>query len=334
MIASFTGDAFLARRAARRLLAERGFNGSAIVELTAPFEVAEVARAAGQGGLFGDVAVLLDITEAFPGQAGTKPRNELLAAVSELRSGSLIVIVEAGATDARRRSLAALGEHSDLPTPRFDALPRWVAAELKAAGIATDGDVPQLLADIFGEEPAEIASEIGKLALLDERLSVERVRRLVNRAVSRDAFDLIDAIATGDAAGALAITKLLEASGEAPQRVFGALTWQFLLVAKTAALLLREAPRRVSAQQAAGVLKVKPFAAQKALNLARGLSEAAILELLAQLQAADLKAKSGGDPQLALETVVISLAGRWAAGAAPSQRAGSATRTAPAARSG
>ncbi len=322
MIVSFTGDAFLARRAAKRLLAERGFSGAAVVEPNAPFEPAEVARVAGQGGLFGEVAVLLDITDAYPGQAGTKPRQELLAAVAEQRSGSLIVVVEAGATDARRRSLAALGEHRDLPTPRFEALPRWVAAELEAAGVEFEGDVPQLLADIFGEAPAEIVSEIGKLALLDESLSVERVRRIVNRAASRDAFDLIDAIAAGDAAGALAIAKQLETYGEAPQRVFGALTWQFLLVAKAAALLLGEAPRRVHAQQAATLLKARPFAVQKALSLAQGLDERAILELLAELAAADLKSKSGGDPQLALETVVIALAGRWASRAKPAARAG------------
>lgn len=317
MIVSFTGDAFLARRAAKRYLNERGFRGAGVVELSAPFDPAAVAQAAGQGGLFSEIALLLDLTDAFPGQAGTKPRNELLAALSRLETETLIVVYEPDPTDARRRSLAEISDHLDLPTPRYEALPRWVAGELKEAGVEFEQGVPQLLADIFGEQPAEIASEIGKLSLLRERLSVERVRRIVNRFAARDAFDLIDMVAAGDAAGAVAIAAQLGEEGEAPQRVLGALSWQFMLVAKAVALRVRTAPKRVSAQQAAGALKVRPFVAQKALSLAEGLGEDDLPEVLGQLLAADLRAKSGGDPQLALESVVISLAGRWATNGKP-----------------
>ncbi len=317
MIVSFTGDAFLARRAAKRYLEARGYRGAGLVELSAPFDPASVAQAAGQGGLFAEIALLLDLTDAFPGQAGTKPRSELLAVLSGLRTQTLMVVYEPEATDARRRSLAAIGEHLDLPTPRYEALPRWVAGELKEAGLDFERDVPQLLADIFGEQPAEIASEIGKLALLRERLTAERVRRIVNRFAARDAFDLIDAIAAGDPAAAAAIAAQLGEEGEAPQRVFGALTWQFMLVAKAVALKAQAAPKRVSAQQAAGALKVRPFAAQKALGLAERLDEDALVDVLEKLLAADLRAKSGGDAQLALDSVVISLAGRWAAAGRP-----------------
>lgn len=316
MIVSFTGDAFLARRAAKRYLVGQGFSGAGVVELSAPLEIAAVTQAAGQGGLFGEVALLLDFTEAFSGQSGTKPRNELLSALADLQTQTLIVIYEPDATDARKRSLAGMSKHLDLPTPRYDALPRWIAAELKDAGIDADRDVPQLLADIFGEQPAEIASEIGKLALLSERLTAERVRRVVNRYSARSAFDLIDAIAAGNAAGAVAIAHQLGEEGEAPQRVLGALTWQFSLVARAVALRLRASPRRVTAQQVATELKIRPFQAQKALTLAERLDEVALLEVLDQLLSADTRAKSGGGAQLALESVVIALASRWDAGGA------------------
>ncbi len=329
MIVSFTGDAFLARRAAKRHLAERGFKGANVVEFGAPLDLATVVQAAGQGGLFAEIALLLDLTDAFPGQAGTKPRNELLAVLSNLQTDTLIVICEPEATDARRRALAAISKHLDLPTPRYDALPRWVAAELKEAGVDHDRDVPQLLADIFGEQPAEIASEIGKLSLLRERLTGERVRRVVNRYAARNAFDLIDAIAAGDAAGAVAIAAQLGDEGEAPQRVLGALSWQFSLVAKAVALRSRLAPRRVSAQQVATELKIRPFQAQKALNLAEKLDEDALLEVLDRLLTADVRAKSGGDAQLALESVVIALASRWDAGGSRA----AAGRAAPTSRS-
>ena len=171
--------------------------------------------------------------------------------------------------------------------------------------------MPAAIADIFGEEPAAIVAEIGKLSVLDEEFDVARVRQLANRPASRDAFDMIDAIAAGDPPRALAITRQLLAAGEAPQRVFGALIWQFVLVGKAVAVSARFAPRRVGAQQAAAAIKAKPFVVQKALKLAEGLSEADVEQALEELLAADVRAKTGGDPEWALEAAVLRIAGLW-----------------------
>src|SRR5690606_3935912 len=132
-----------------------------------------------------------------------------------------------------------------------------------------------------------IVAEVAKLSVLDEEFDVDRVRRLANRPASRDAFDMIDAIAAGDPPRAMAITRQLLEAGEAPQRVFGALVWQFMLVGKAVALAARFAPRRVPQQQAAAALKAKPFVVQKALRLADGLSQSEVEQALDELLAAD-----------------------------------------------
>lgn len=312
MIVSYSGDPFLARRAAKRFLARQGLPSQGVAELGEGLTAEVIAFQASQAGLFGPSALLLDFAEAFTGPAGVKPRNEAMAALKDVGEEAVVVVIDPDATPARKKSWRALGEHTELPTPRYEALPRWVKTELDAAGVRYAPSVPAALADIFGEEPATIVSEISKLSVLDEEFDVDRVRELANRPASRDAFDMIDAIAAGDPPRALAITRELLAAGEAPQRVFGALVWQFMLVGKAVAVAARHAPRRVGSQQAAAALKAKPFVVQKAMKLAESLDEREVELALEELLAADVRAKTGGDPEWALESVVLRLAALWA----------------------
>lgn len=331
MVISFSGDPYLARRAAKRALAERGFQPSDVTELGEGMTPSAVATLAAQGGLFGQVALLLDFGEAFTGHAGVKPRSEMMSTLRTVSEGALIAVLDQEATPARIKNWREIGEHLETPTPRYEALPRWVTKELDANQVTYDRDVPSTLAELFGEDVAAIASEIAKLTALDEKFTAERVRQLANRAAVHDAFDLIDAIAKGDAATALQIARQLLAEGEAPQRVLGALVWQFMLVAKALAFAISEngsgaaagsgaagsrPDARTSPQALAGkaatALKVRPFVAQRALTLAAVLDERSLREAMSDLLDADVAAKSGGDPEWALESLVIGLASRWA----------------------
>lgn len=311
MILAFTGDPFLARRAARRALRERGVAPGEAAELGEGMEPAEVVQLAGQSGLFGQSALLLDFGAAFTGQAGVRARDEMMAGLASLPASSLVVVVDPDATPARQKRWAALGSHAHSPTPRFEALPRWVRGELDAAGVRYRPDVPAALAELFGEDPASILAEVNKLAVLDEVLTAERVRQVANRAAVHDAFDIVDAVASGDAGRALTIARQLLGEGEAPQRVMGALAWQFTLLAKAVALRERSPGGRVSPQQAAGVLKAKPFVVQKALKLASKLGADDVAASLSALLEADVASKTGRDPDWALESVVVTLAGKF-----------------------
>ncbi len=311
MVLAYTGDPFLVRRAARSALREHGVDPAGVTELGEGLRPETVLDLASQGGLFGQAALLVDFAEAFQGQAGVRPRNELMKALERVPDDAVVVVLDPDATPARQKAFQALGEHHHLPTPRFERLPRWIAAELDAAGVRYRRDVPSVLAELFGEDPAAIASEVQKLAALDEAFDAERVRALVNRPVVHDAFDLIAAMAEGDAAAAMAIARQLLDEGEAPQRVFGALVWQFQLVARAVALLERERPRKVSVSAAAATLKANPKAAQRALDLAAGLDEATLTQALTELVDQDVRGKSGGDAELALETAVVRLARYW-----------------------
>jgi DNA polymerase-3 subunit delta len=277
-----------------------------VTELADGMTAEQVSQVAAQSGLFGEVALLLDFDVAFSGQAGVKPRNEVLRVLETVPTDTVVVILDSEATPARQKSYQALGEHIHLPTPRFNALTHWIRQELSEQGISFTDDVPQALADLFGEDLPGLAAEIGKLALLDGTLTGERVRTIVNRPAARDAFDLIEACHRGDAASALGICRSLFAQGEAPVRVLGALTWQYQLVAHCVGL--RQAHARVEPSLVVQTLKVRPYVAQKALALARTLDEAGLRRVLEAILAADIAIKSGKDGAFALEALALTLA--------------------------
>ena len=267
----------------------------------------EVAQLAAQAGLFGQTALLLDLDAAFKGQAGVKPRNEVLKILETVPSETVVVVLDLGATASRQKNYKALGEHSAHPTPRFDALTHWLRQELSEAGLRFEKEVPQTLADLFGEDLPGIASEVQKLAALDEELSGARVREVANRPAARDAFDFIEATAKGDAATALLIYQSLLAQGEAPPRVLGALTWQYGLVARCVGF--REGRARADAGMVAQTLKINPFVAKKALAIAQKLDEAKLKKVLTAILEADTAMKTGKNENWALESLALRLAG-------------------------
>lgn len=327
MIISFTGDKFLSRRAARAALVRLGVDPGAVTELGEGMSAQDVSELASQGGLFGQAALLLDFEAAFHGVAGVKPRNEVMRVLESAGETATIVVLDPDATPARQKALQQLGEHHHQALPRRERLSDWVGAELRGAGVEFEREVPSYLAELFGEDAAGIVSEIQKLASLDERIGLERAKAVVNREATHNAFDIIERIAAGDVPGAVTVTRRLIEGGEAVPRVFGALTWQFLLVGKAAGLRQREGGKRISGGQAASVLGAAPYAADKALALAAKLDEAAVKGALRELLAADVAAKTGRDQDLALEAAVIGLARRWSAsGKGPEATGGRASR--------
>lgn len=325
MIISFSGDPFLVARAARAALrADQDASGrgvsptpsatavdaESVTVMGEGLQPEDIREALAQGGLFGRVTLLLDFDEAFTGRSDVKPRNEAIKVLADAPEDAIVVVMDSKASASRQKAYQELGRHQHLPAPRYQRLAGWIGEELRGSGIRFRRDVPETLADLFGEDLPAIASEITKLAVLDEEeLTAERVRELANRPAARDAFQLIEAIARGDAPNALAIARDLLLLGEPPQRVFGALTWQFLLVAKAVGLLASDA--RAASGNAAAALGAKPFVAKRALTIAADLDEVALRRVLSTLLAADQRSKTGQDPAWALESAVITLAGEF-----------------------
>jgi hypothetical protein len=83
MLRAFAGDPFLARRAAVRALADlRAADASLEVVRLDEGRRRERRGGGGQGGLFGRVALFLDLDEAFVGAGHTAERNAVIEALA------------------------------------------------------------------------------------------------------------------------------------------------------------------------------------------------------------------------------------------------------------
>jgi DNA polymerase III subunit delta len=327
VIRTFSGDAFLAGRACSRAARQQADEeGRTLVRLGEGLDARAVDEALRQGGLFGRPVVALDLDAAFAASGGgregggrgaaTGERNAVMALLEAAPADAAVFVLDAGATPARQRRWRSLGTLEHLATPRFDNLVRWVRQELEREGIETRGDAAAAIADLFGEDLPSIASELSKLRVLDEPLTPERVVELAHRPAARSAFQLIDAVMAGDAAGALATLDALLEVGEAPIRIMAAFLWQIDLVAGCLGLL--EDDVGIDPAAAATALQASAYPTRKALAIAARLDEDALLALLAAVLSADVAMKSGSDPERRLLTCVLQaarmMAGRRAAG--------------------
>ncbi len=309
MIHAFTGDEFLATRSARLKLHELRRGGENVTELGEGLTPEAVQQQVMQAGLFGSASLFLDFGAAFTGQAGVKPRNAMLKLLPDLPRDVPVIVLDPGDSAARQKVYREAGELLHQPTPKFRALEEWTVREMQAAGLTFDRDVPGVLADLFGDDLAGLAGEIAKLALTQAKLTADSVRRLTGKTAVRDAFDLIPLITGGRSAEALMTARELLQQGEATARVMAALSWQFTLVARCVGLL---ESGRISDQEAARALGVAPYAARNALAVARKLDEEKLTELLDTLAEAEFDAKSGKDPEWALERAAVELSAFFA----------------------
>lgn len=311
MIHAFTGDPFLARRALRQAVSAAGVPRESLAEYDEGLTPDLLSRELRQAGLFGGVQAVLNFDQAFQGHAGVTPRKEAMKALQETPDDALVFVLDSNATDARKKQWRALGQLTDLPTPRFDRLVGWVKNELESHGIEFERDVPTTLTDMFGEDIPGLATEIEKIAVLQEHLTADRVRDVVNRPASRSAFDLIDAMLDGRVDTAVAVARNLLDAGEPAPKILGALSWQFALIAHAVAMVERDgrADKTVFMKER----RVAPYVAGKAIGYARRFDLEDVRVMIDGLLDAEVAVKSGGrNPRWAVESLALKLASRHA----------------------
>ncbi len=298
MILGFTGNRFLAEEKAREVLRARGLHLRELPRLAGDEVSVEAVAPFLMPSLFGDAAVLLDFE-------GAKPGKDLLGALE--KAPALVAVLDPDAPTTRIKLYEKVGEHHPSPTPaRAGDIAGWVAQRARGAGLKLDRDAALYLAEVFGPDLASIAGELNKLTLLDAApLTRDAVMRVVGREPPGDSFAMLGAATSGKPAEALGQLRRLLAGGEDPFRMMGAVVWQYSLVARCVALLQEGGP--VNENVAAQRLGVKPYPAKKALEVARRLNEAKIRAHLGRTLEADLAMKSGQEPGMVLERLIVSL---------------------------
>jgi DNA polymerase-3 subunit delta len=334
VLTAFVGNRFLIDEAARAELRKAGLDPRDVPWLDEDVSP-ELITANLQAGLFGPAAVVVDLAglrrgaaEGNDDESGEgasrsvgkeyRPLVEALAVVPEaiafLLDAEDWTQVDAArdrtrkqkAQEARAKVYAKSGEVRALPTPQKGALVGWVTQRAKSMKLAIDAGGARLLAETFPGDPATIASEMEKLAMLGGRIDAETVARVVNFLPPGDVFEMLDAATSCQAAAAVTRLKRLLDSNEEPFKLMGALVSNYLTVARVRGLLDDEGS--VGPDIVATRLGIHPFPAGKALEVARRLDEAQVRENLAAVLDADTRMRSGLDPRLTLESLVLVLA--------------------------
>ncbi len=311
---ALVGNAFLIHEAARAWLKREGFDARDVPWLEGEDVNPDTVSNHAQGGLFGRAALVVDFCDVKE----YKPVLEQLA-----RSGDAAAVVldaenwtstEAGsevmrkrkAQESRAKAYEKAGlEVQGLPTPQKGALIAWVTARAKALKLSVDKDVPKLLADTFPDDVASIAGELEKLSVLEVKLDAATVARVVNANPPTTMFAVTDALVARKAVDAWSHLERLLNSGEDPFKLLGALQGHYALLAR--AYALRAKDEMVQPREAAKSLSVHEFRAQKALEAVRRYSETRVRRELEALLSADVAMKSGADPTLTLERLVLEL---------------------------
>ena len=297
MILAFSGNRFLVEEAAREHLAQRGLHLRDLPRLGGEDLTAASLAPLLTPGLFGEAAALIDLE-------GVRPDKALLEVLAT--PGALVVVLDPLGAAGRVKHYLQHGEHTAVPSPtKTGDVAGWAMARAKSLKLGLEREAALYLAEVFGADLAGIAAELNKLAFIDDALSRETVQRVVGRESPGDSFAMLDAATAGKAAQALGQLRRLLASGEDPFKLLGAVVWQYSLVARSVALLSEGG--RVSENEAAQRLGVKPYPAKKALEVARRLSESKIRAHLARIMDADLAMKRGLDAPAALERLIVEL---------------------------
>lgn len=194
-----------------------------------------------------------------------------------------------------------------LRLPALNAMPGWIANEVKRQNGRMTPQAATALAGIVGSDTGQARQEISKLlSYVDYKRSVEPgdVHELTAPGGQADVFVMVDALAMGDSRQALRqLGRLLEEQDAIS--LYGMMVRQFRLI-----MMAKEARENgVTSDESVGrLLGTAPFPAQKALNQARRYSFDRLSQIYHRLHEIDRMSKTGQmDLEVALQTFVVEM---------------------------
>lgn len=224
------------------------------------------------------------------GRPGTKGAEALLAYAADPAADTLLLVIsderlEGGASWVN--ALEKAGVYLQVWPVEPREIPAWVTQRLKSRGLQPTPDAVALIAGRVEGNLLAAAQEVDKLALLHSSglLDADAVAEAVSDSARFDAFKLVDAALAGDVPRSVRVLEGLQAEGEEPVLVLGALLRQLKeLASLSIEIESGQAPQRVLA----GIWERRRPLVQTALKRrkARGWQR-----LLRRAQSADLVMK-------------------------------------------
>lgn len=183
-------------------------------------------------------------------------------------------------------------------------VPDWVGEQFARLGAKADRDACRALVDVVGDDLDELSSEVDKLATWanGETITVADVEMLAVGRAETPIFSLTDAWGRRDVGAVLAHTEALLERTHRPRsgellRIVASLVGHVGRVRR----IQRLAEAGVPARDAAGKLKMHPFATEKAYSQASNFSADELSLAIVRLAELDAAAKGGSRMPAELE---------------------------------
>jgi DNA polymerase-3 subunit delta len=244
-----------------------------------------------------------DVKEVAAYLAAPAPETVLALVGDEIKPDSALAKAVAKAGDVLRYDV----------TKR--KLPEWVAEQFARLGAKAEPDACRALVETVGDDLDSLASEIDKLATWagGETITLDVVERLAVGRAETPIFAVTDAWGRRDAGAVLAATEALLERTHRPRsgellRVSASLVGHVGRVRRIARLV----EEGVRPRDAAGRLKMHPFAAEKAAKQAASFSADELAEAVVRLAELDAAAKGGSrlPAELELERALVDITRR------------------------
>lgn len=244
-----------------------------------------------------------------PEKAGDQAER-LLAYLERPAPHTVLAITAGESVDSRRKLTKAVMARGAVVECRAlwpDGAARWCVAWAEQAGKRLDADAAALLVDKVGVDLRSLAGELDKLALyVGGAPDITEADVAAAAAGSHDVqtWDLVDALAERRTGAALTHLEQMLRAGEPTPLLIWHIGRHYHLLLQARAF----AARGMSAEQAAARARQKPRYWQKLMSQARRFRREQLVAALERILDADLKLKTGHDPRLTLEALLVDLA--------------------------
>jgi DNA polymerase-3 subunit delta len=254
---------------------------------------------------------LVVINDLLKHQRAGADRDALRAYLERLPPTCLLVFVESEDFDKRNAIFTYLkkaAEVQEFALLEAAELGRWLASHATELGVRLDTTAAQRLVAFVGGETRTLINELHKLAAYvgrGGRISAETVDLLVQDAQEQNLFAFIDELSARRQGPALASVHRLLEDGQAA-------TYILFMIARQLRILIgvkEFAAQRLRPDDIAARLGQKPFVVRKALDQARGFSDAELLRLHDRVLELDHATKTGRmEAETGLELLVAEFA--------------------------
>lgn len=189
-------------------------------------------------------------------------------------------------------------------------VPGWIVRKVKESGKAISPTLAQVIAEMLGNDPSQIESELEKVYLYmgrEKQISQQHLSVICGQARIFSIFELVERVAEGNVEFSLKILDKLMEEGESHLVILAMISRQFRQIYRAKALL-RQGVRQADLARTLGIA---PLFARKIAEQATFFSFEGLQALFIKFFETDLALKSSGcQPRLILEKLIIDICGQ------------------------